>query len=125
MKPNDEIQMSPCGLFCNKCSLFLVPYDKKAANEVLMWFKNENWYENDQKVEELIQNEDYCEGCRSSRERLHWSSNCQILNCCVDKKELEFCNECKEFPCEIYKDWVRESEMHQKTFEALQKMNQK
>ena len=66
MKPNDEIQMSPCGLFCNKCSLFLVPYDKKAANEVLMWFKNENWYENDHKVEDLIQNEDYCEGCRSS-----------------------------------------------------------
>jgi len=119
MKSKFEEIIAPCGLFCNKCSLFLVPYDKKAANEVLMWFKNENWYDSYQNIEDLIQNEDYCEGCRSSRKRLHWSPNREILKCCVDKKGLEFCNECKDFSREIYEEWVVESKMYQKTFENL------
>lgn len=122
MKNTPEENTAPCGLICNECSLFLVPYDQEAAKEILAWFKKENWYENDQNIEDLLKNEDYCEGCRSSRERLHWSPNCKILKCCVDKKELKFCCECPEFPCEIYEEWVVESKNHQKAFDKLQQM---
>ena len=31
---------------------------------------------------------------------MHWSPDCWILECCVDKKKLEFCYECEDFPCD-------------------------
>ena len=39
-----------------------------------------------------------CRGCRLQNGCRHFSQPCETLKC-VEEKELEFCFECKEFPC--------------------------
>ncbi len=56
-----------CGLRCDKCDLFLVDEDKKIAQGVLGWFKNEGWRPESMTVEEFMQEGKFCMGCRSDR----------------------------------------------------------
>jgi len=124
MQSNSDIKIAPCGLICNDCPLFLVPYDEKAAKEVLNWFKKECWYKENQKIEDIIINEDYCEGCRSSRKSLHWSPECEILKCCINKRDLNFCYECSEFPCKTYNEWIARGKKYRDAFENLKHLKQ-
>lgn len=111
--------LTPCGLICKECSLFLIPSDKRAANEVLKWFKKEGCILEVQSIEDIIKNGDYCEGCRSSREKLHWSPDCPILKCCLDIKNLENCSECEDFPCDEYREWIGNIKSHKKAYDRL------
>ncbi|HQJ57363.1 MAG TPA: DUF3795 domain-containing protein [Caldisericia bacterium] len=62
------------------------------AKKIADWFK--------EKRNEKVKIEDiHCLGCRGDR-KMHWSPDCWILECCVDKKKLEFCYECEDFPCD-------------------------
>jgi hypothetical protein len=37
----------------------------------------------------------YCNGCQGDRS-VHWSGNCEILLCCVDKQHQQHCGQCAE-----------------------------
>ena len=63
-----------------------------------------------------------CDGCRSDREGHHWSAKCEILQCCVDKKRLDFCSECDDFPCKIIEEWIGGMEHHMSAIERLGEM---
>jgi hypothetical protein len=52
----------------------------------------------------------------------HWSADCWILQCCVDKKGLEFCSDCDEFPCEKLVEWSKGCEGYGKALERLKEM---
>jgi len=38
--------------------------------------------------------------------------SCSYITCCVVKKGLESCGQCKEFPCLKFKPWLKDAEKH-------------
>ena len=63
-----------------------------------------------------------CDGCRSPRNKNHWSPDCKMLECCVYQRKLEFCAQCPAFPCQILEDWAAEYEHHAQAVAELKKM---
>jgi hypothetical protein len=70
----DYIHLAPpCGLICSQCQFFENP----------------------------------CNGCGHVEGKPFWTTEipekiCPIYDCCRNKKELEHCGLCKEFPCKIF-----------------------
>lgn len=57
-----------------------------------------------------------CPGCRQSE----WPDGdpCKPVVCCQEKG-VHFCGACREFPCDMMKDFYEESESHKKAFELM------
>lgn len=121
MKAEKEI-ISPCGLDCEPCPIRRLPFDEAASKDVLDWYTRQDWLKKGEGREEAIERGMYCKGCRSDRNEVHWSPDCFILECCIDKKNLNFCYECKEFPCDQLIKWSKEAEHHQEALEHLKRM---
>ena len=85
----------------------------------LRWWLCEN-----EGMSEVIQRSMYCTGCRGDRS-VHWSPDCWILKCCVDKKGLDFCHECDVFPCKQLDEWSMENKQYAQALERLQRMREK
>ena len=66
-----------------------------------------------------------CGGCRSERkEGLHWSVDCKLLACCVDKRGLEFCAQCPSLEsCALVKEFEESAEYHTATVVRMHEMN--
>jgi hypothetical protein len=90
--------MGACGLDCASCEIRRLPFDAEAAAKTVAWFRQEGWLEESEGVKEALVRSMYCQGCLGDRSR-HWSADCWILQCCVDRKHLQFCAECGDFPC--------------------------
>ena len=100
-----------CGLICEGCDMKEATNNPELAKEIAEWFRTE--------LNEVVSPEDVrCEGCHGSREK-HWSPDCWILLCCVDKKGLEYCSECDSFPCEKLAEWAAENERYGEALERL------
>ena len=98
--------LTPCGLDCSKCSIHL-----RTEQELDYWRK--------QNIDpEKIR----CDGCRADRSAHHWSPECQILQCCVYERKLEFCAQCPDFPCKVLDKWGQEHEHHAKAVKRLATM---
>jgi hypothetical protein len=98
--------LTPCGLDCHPCSIRL-----RTKEELNYWAR-----------QSVDLDKIRCDGCRSDRKKNHWSPKCDILQCCVYKRKLEFCAECSDFPCEKIKDWAREYEHHAAAVQRLEDM---
>ena len=103
-----------CGLICNGCDILEATNDKKIAHEIADWFKKEKHIE--VKIEDI-----HCDGCKGDRKK-HWSADCWILQCCVDKKGLDFCFQCEDFPCKKLENWSKESKEYKEALERLKEM---
>jgi len=99
---------TPCGLDCHGCSIRL------RAKEELNY-----WAERNVDLDKIK-----CSGCRSERNEHHWSPGCQILQCCVYERGLEFCAQCPGFPCQILEDWGREYDHHARAVIELKTMRE-
>jgi hypothetical protein len=112
---NGESQMlAACGLDCGKCDIFKAANDSEVARRIADWFKKER--NQDVKPEEVR-----CPGCRGDRAK-HWSPDCWILECCVDKKGLEFCSRCKEFACDRLLEWSKTDKGYEEALNRLKGM---
>jgi len=112
-----EQLIAACGLNCNECDIFQAPNNLEIAQRIVDWFKKER---NTQiKIENIC-----CSGCKGVRTK-HWSPNCWILKCCVDKKELEFCYQCADFSCEKLDQWAKESNRYGEALNQLKEMKRK
>ena len=110
-----EAQMiAVCGLECHKCDILQATNDPKIAQEIADWFKKE-------RNEDVKPADIRCMGCKGDRTK-HWSPDCWIVQCCVDKKGLEFCYQCDEFPCEKLVEWSKGCEGYGKALERLKEM---
>lgn len=109
----EELLRGACGLDCSKCEIYAATENKLLAEQLANWMK---------KVSELyVDPRDVrCKGCKGDRES-HWSPNCWILQCCVDEKHLDFCNECSEFPCEKLVDWSKKDKRYVEALEWLKR----
>ena len=54
-----------------------------------------------------------CNGCLAQKGRVFWGI-CERYQCCVEKRRLEHCGLCEEFPCHWF-DWNPE-ELDEATF---------
>jgi hypothetical protein len=103
-----------CGLDCSACDIYTAASNHSIAVDFADWLKAERHIE--------VKPEDVCcLGCRGSREK-HWSPDCWILECCVDKKGLNYCFECQEFPCSNLIEWSKSDPGYTKALERLNLM---
>ena len=116
--------ISPCGLHCGKCFAFKDRDIRKLSIELKENLGNFETYakrfetiidpvfENYKSFKEML---DYfttveCGGCR--KEECKFFKNCNVRSC-TENKDVEFCYECSEFPCDhtgfdenLYKRYV-------------------
>lgn len=111
----DQKQIAVCGLICAECDILLAKDDLEIAKRISKWF-----YEN--RDVEIPTEKIRCDGCRGSREN-HWSPDCEILRCCVDKKNLIACYQCEDFPCETLNDWSEKNEKYEDAYSRLTDMH--
>ncbi|MFW9831932.1 MAG: DUF3795 domain-containing protein [Candidatus Thorarchaeota archaeon] len=76
---------APCGLDCFNCEI----YEENLTEEM----KEEFALKIQKDPEEVA-----CQGCRKEKGCKHFRHSCETLKC-AEEKELEFCFECKDFPC--------------------------
>ena len=86
---------SPCGLPCFHCPVHLASTSPEIRKRV---------------VEALNVPEEkaVCEGCRPLEGKIRLLSPdqpCKIYQC-VTKKDIDFCNECDDFPCERFQPYA-------------------
>lgn len=103
-----------CGLQCHKCDILEATNNPRIAQEIADWFKKER--NEDVKVENIR-----CMGCKGDRAG-HWSPDCWILQCCVDKWGLDFCHQCDDFPCDRLTQWSKGSERYGEALDRLKGM---
>ncbi len=103
-----------CGLDCKDCEVRLASRDPELART------NADWLQ--QHGHPQVRPEDvHCSGCKGAR-ATHWSADCWILLCCVDRKGLEFCYECEDFPCDKLNEWSKKDRRYGHALSRLEKM---
>ena len=102
--------ISYCGLNCAKCDLYLIPENENAAKQVLGWFKQKNWIEKNVDLSQFMAKGRECEGCRGPPEK-NWSADCYFRQC-ASQRSLNYCCECKEFPCEKLLEFANDGVKH-------------
>jgi hypothetical protein len=112
---SDRWLVSVCGLNCAKCDIYQAGHgNEKLREEMVEWFRKER---NETVKPEQIR----CEGCRGSLE-VHWSPDCRIM-LCAEKKALQYCFQCEDFPCKILEEFGSDGISHHKrTFGNLKRM---
>jgi len=49
-----------------------------------------------------------CPGCRKAAGKLFWG-DCALARCCMEKQH-EHCGQCREFPCDMLKEYAYDPE---------------
>ena len=86
---------SPCGLPCFHCPAHLASTNPEIRKMV-------------SKALNVPEEKASCEGCRPREGRiklLKSDQQCKIFQCAADKN-VEFCNECDDFPCERFQPYA-------------------
>jgi hypothetical protein len=115
--------LSPCGIDCTPCPLRTADHNEEAARSLVPWFKAEGWLDENEGVTELMAKGPFCRGCRGDRS-IHWSANCAVMLCCIDRKNLNNCSECPGFPCQEIEEWADMAEQHREPFNRLLRMRE-
>lgn len=110
----DKSSIAVCGLICEGCDILIACTDYVLANKISEWFKENT--DTDVSPDDIS-----CGGCRGPRDE-HWSPECEILLCCIDDKDLEFCYQCDEFVCEMLEEWAGKSERYNEGVERLKEI---
>lgn len=113
--------MGACGLICEQCEIMLAPTDASAAEVVIKWFKEQGWLSESEGMAEVMARRMYCRGCLGTRET-HWSSDCWILQCCVDQRGHSNCSECELFACDRLVDWAKQNEGYSTALARLREL---
>jgi hypothetical protein len=91
----DKTQLvSPCGYCCPNCAAHVESTctDQVAIEKEFRWAKVNGLDVNSNTLKGL------CPGCRPNEGKIG-KAQCQTYDCCLNKKNLDFCYECDEFPC--------------------------
>ena len=110
----DEPLMAACGLDCEECEIRLASDNPELASRISDWFHRHG-------SPEVVPEHVRCSGCKGDRAK-HWSADCWILLCCVDKRGLEFCYECQAFPCVKLNEWAETDNRYKEALNRLKEM---
>jgi len=93
----DKRIVSACGLYCGACGIYLATQENE-LEKLLQYALVLN-----QSVPET-----YCNGCGADKKSAHCSKICSFIKC-TRQKNIEFCGECIDFPCEKLIDFQSKS----------------
>lgn len=113
--------MGACGLDCTTCEIRTALTDSSAASVLVDWLRSQGLLSEAESMPEVLDRGLYCTGCLGSR-ATHWSSDCWILNCCVDDKGLRDCAQCDTFPCARLADWASQNDSYAQALSALRRL---
>ena len=86
----DYLNMTaPCGLPCFNCPLYKANFDEELKKKVA-------------KNLDVSEDKAVCKGCRNEHGTIAYldmTEPCNVYRC-TEKKELNFCHECEDFPCD-------------------------
>jgi len=123
MAQDENEMLAACGLDCGPCPIRQIPLDAKAAEGAISWFKEMGWLQEAEGVAEAIERKMYCTGCQGDRS-VHWSSNCEIMLCCVDERNRDHCGQCSELmSCDKLKAFASDEHAHHR--EAVNRLRQR
>ena len=89
MVSKDKLEMiSPCGYYCPGCPEYI---NTVCTDEVMI----DNMAK---RANKSIKDLRVCKSCRAAEGKPH-EFFCPTYDCCVNKKGLEFCYQCEDFPC--------------------------
>lgn len=94
-----------CGLFCESCSLYIGTTQDPQRLEFLASKYNKP-------IEEMK-----CTGCRT--ENLSFYCKTCEMKTCIKEKNLTFCSECDEYPCQILIEFQKQLPHRLELFESL------
>lgn len=119
-----EVEMlAACGLDCGPCAIRRMPFDAEAAEGVIGWFREMGWLKESEGVAAAVERGMYCKGCQGDRSS-HWSSNCEIMVCCVDERDRQHCGQCAELmSCEKLDAFAADGQAHHK--EAVMRLRRR
>ncbi len=86
----DKRLAAVCGLFCPSCTVYIGAHEDPKRLEVMS-------KRTGQPLDKL-----QCNGCRSDKRCYYCESLCTMFKCAAEK-EIEFCGECADYPCEELK----------------------
>jgi hypothetical protein len=116
MNESDQL-IAACGLDCTECDIRRATDNPELAHKIADWFKEHQAIEmNPQDVR--------CLGCKGDRAQ-HWSADCWILECCVDKNALQFCYQCQGLPCDKLNEWAEEEKRYEEALSRLKEMKRR
>ncbi|MCF7794686.1 MAG: DUF3795 domain-containing protein [Candidatus Cloacimonetes bacterium] len=85
-----------CGLYCGACELLNAFKDGRQEEQAKIW---------------KVDAEDIrCYGCKSG-DLSSWCNECEFKDCAISKN-LEFCFECDDYPCQMLKDFQADNAVH-------------
>ena len=85
-----------CGLYCGACPALVANEAEQVPETARRW--------------DIKPGEPLCNGCKSGVESVY-CQDCQIRQCAQDK-QIEFCVECDEYPCQQMIDFRNDSHPH-------------
>ncbi len=91
---------APCGLDCFNCPLYKANKDENLQKKL-----SENLCVDFEKAK--------CKGCRNENGTipyLNMESPCKVYSC-IEKKHINFCNECSDFPCDYLHPYADKADM--------------
>lgn len=96
-----------CGLFCESCGIHIATRNKDdiELERLAAMMKT---------TKEEIQ----CDGCRSGVLSPH-CRNCEFRSC-AQGKQMDNCEECRDFPCESIKDFQKKAPHRAELFESAE-----
>jgi hypothetical protein len=90
LKPDKKL-VAACGLFCPACIVFIATRETPDKREKLSQSLNIPL--------EML----HCDGCRSEK-RFSYCQTCKLV-VCANKKGVDFCGSCVDFPCADLKEF--------------------
>jgi hypothetical protein len=91
MEREEMLQLlTPCGYCCLSCPVYV---ESTCTDELAL---QKDVIRSNLPIEKV---RGMCAGCRPTQGRPHGDVLCETFDCCVNKKGLDFCYECEDFPC--------------------------
>ena len=115
----NKLKMAACGVDCNECAQYkaTTEQDLQAAELIVEWFRDQGWIGENEGAEAVVKKDPICKGCWSDH---RWCGCGETdFRMCCERKEINHCSECNDFPCEHYKEWASCGGTHQKAMEFL------
>lgn len=85
-----------CGLYCGSCEIFITNQKGEVKETAKKWGMN---------PDDL-----YCNGCKTDTTSV-FCRNCEIKEC-AKNNEVEFCFQCRDFPCEKIIEFKNDENPH-------------
>ena len=118
----NQLQIAACGIDCSICDSYKVTMeqDLKAAESLVAWYSKMRWIGKNEGAEAVMKKAPLCKGCWNIADDCFFkcNGNCDWHICCKNR-QINHCGECKDFPCERYKNWSNENEYYKKAMERL------